>query len=117
MHSYSYSVIALQELNLNYYYPRVYWNTACLTVESQTDKTNERANGQTDYGKVAKSIYKMRKFGINVLQPDIEKSGISFTPNEEDNTILFGLGGISGINLDIAKAIIDNRPYKDFDDF
>ena len=117
LHSYSYSVIALQELNLNYYYPRVYWNTACLTVESQSDETNERANGQTDYGKVAKSIYKMRKFGINVLQPDIEKSGISFTPNEEDNTILFGLGGISGINLDIAKAIIDNRPYKDFDDF
>lgn len=117
LHSYSYSVIALQELNLNYYYPRVYWNTACLTVESQSDETNERANGQTDYGKVAKSIYKMRKFGINVLQPDIERSGISFTPNEEDNTILFGLGGISGINLDIAKAIIDNRPYKDFDDF
>ena len=117
LHSYSYSVIALQELNLNYYYPRVYWNTACLTVESQSDETNKRANGQTDYGKVAKSIYKMRKFGINVLQPDIERSGISFTPNEEDNTILFGLGGISGINLDIAKAIIDNRPYKDFDDF
>lgn len=117
LHSYSYSVIALQELNLNYYYPRVYWNTACLTIESQSDETNERANGQTDYGKVAKSIYKMRKFGINVLQPDIERSGISFTPNEEDNTILFGLGGISGINLDIAKAIIDNRPYKNFDDF
>lgn len=117
LHSYSYSVIALQELNLNYYYPRVYWNTACLTVESQSDETNERANGQTDYGKVAKSIYKMRKFGINVLPPNIELSGISFTPNEQDNTILFGLGGISGINLDIAKAIIDNRPYKNFDDF
>lgn len=117
LHSYSYSVIALQELNLNYYYPRVYWNTACLTVESQSDETNERANGQTDYGKVAKSIYKMRKFGINVLPPNIELSGISFTPNEQDSTILFGLGGISGINLDIAKAIIDNRPYKNFDDF
>ena len=117
LHSYSYSVIALQELNLNYYYPRVYWNTACLKVESQSDETNERANGQTDYGKVAKSIYKMRKFGINVLPPNIELSGISFTPNEQDSTILFGLGGISGINLDIAKAIIDNRPYKNFDDF
>ncbi|MBQ0112555.1 MAG: DNA polymerase III subunit alpha [Bacteroidales bacterium] len=117
LHSYSYSVIALQELNLNYYYPRVYWNTACLTVESQSDDTNERAKGQTDYGKIAKAIYKMKKFNVEVLPPNINKSDISFTPNEEDNTILFGLGGISGINLDIAQQIIDKRPYTDFDDF
>lgn len=117
LHSYSYSVIALQELNLNYYYPQVYWNTACLTVESQSDDNNDRAKGQTDYGKIAKAIYKMKKFNVKVLPPNINKSDISFTPNEEDNTILFGLGGISGINIDIAKEIISKRPYKDFDDF
>lgn len=115
LHSYAYSVIALQELNLNYYYPSVYWNTACLTIESQSDEQDGKGNA--DYGKIAKAIYKMKKFGVEVLQPNINKSDISFTPNEEDNTILFGLGGISGINTEIAKVIIDKRPYKNFDDF
>lgn len=117
LHSYSYSVIALQELNLNYYYPTVFWNTACLTVESQSDETNERAKGQTDYGKVAKAIYKMRKFGNDVLPPNINKSNISFTPNPQTNSILFGLGGISGVNLDIASQIVNNRPYANFAEF
>ena len=66
---------------------------------------------------MAKAIYKMKKFGVEVLPPDINLSDIEFTPNEEDNTILFGLGGISGINIDISKQIIENRPYKNFEDF
>jgi DNA polymerase-3 subunit alpha len=115
LHSYSYSVIALQELNLNYFYPSVYWNTACLTVDSQSD---EDSNGKSaDYGKIAKSIYKMLKFGCKIMPPDINLSEMSFTPNEKDNTILFGLGGIAKINQDIAKQIINNRPYKNFKDF
>ena len=59
----------------------------------------------------------MQKFGIEVVPPDINKSGIEFTPNEETNSILFGLGGISGINIDIARQIITNRPYSNFRDF
>lgn len=116
LHSYSYSVIALQELNLNYFYPSVYWNTACLTVESASDEDNDRAKN-TNYGKIAKSIYKMKKFGVDVLPPDINKSEISFTPIEETNEILFGLGGIAKVNPSIAQQIIDNRPYINFDDF
>lgn len=117
LHSYSYSVIALQELNLNYYYPPIYWNTACLTIESQSDENNKKATGQTDYGKIAKAIYKMKNFGVNIVAPDINESEISFTPDEKNNRIIFGLGGISGINIKIAKEIIDKRPYKNFKDF
>lgn len=116
LHSYSYSIIALQELNLNYFYPTVYWNTACLTVDSQSDETNEK-NKNTNYGKIAKSIYKMKKFGVDVLPPDINKSDISFTPIEETNEILFGLGGITKVNPEISQQIVKNRPYKNFKDF
>lgn len=116
LHSYSYSVIALQELNLNYFYPTVYWNTACLTIDSQSDETNERSKN-TNYGKVAKSIYKMKKFGVDILPPNINKSDISFTPIEETNEILFGLGGITKVNAEISKQIVDNRPYANFKDF
>lgn len=115
LHSYSYSIIALQELNLNYYYPRVYWNCACLSVEASG--TDEENTGSTDYGEMAKAIYKMKKYGIGVHAPSINDSNIDFTPREKDNAILFGLGGIAGINIDISRQILSNRPYTSFTDF
>lgn len=42
---------------------------------------------------------------------------MSFAPNEENDSILFGLGAISGINKDIANQIIENRPYSSFKNF
>lgn len=115
LHSYSYSIIALQELNLNYYYPRVYWNCACLSVEASG--TDEENTGSTDYGEMAKAIYKMKKYGVGVHAPSINDSNIDFTPREKDSAILFGLGGIAGINIDISRQILSNRPYTSFIDF
>lgn len=118
IHSYSYSVIALQEINLNHFYPSIFWNCACLTVESNSFDDQDSATGKTiDYGKMASAIYKMIKYGTQIKPPSINNSDISFTPDEKTNSILFGLGGISGINVDIAKEIISNRPYKSFADF
>lgn len=115
LHSYSYSIIALQELNLNYYYPRVYWNCACLSVEASG--TDEENTSSTDYGEMAKAIYKMKKYGVGVHAPSINDSNIDFTPREKDSAILFGLGGIAGINIDISRQILSNRPYTSFTDF
>lgn len=120
LHSYSYSIIALQQLNLNYFYPSVYWNCACLEIEASGISDNESEDkdiSATDYGEVAKAIYKMRQSNILVSAPDINKSEMSFTPIEETNTILYGLSGISGINSDISAQIIANRPYTSFADF
>lgn len=116
IHSYAYSVIALQELNLNYFYPNIFWNCACLTVESNSDDDNSTGKN-TNYGKIASAIYKMRKYGVEVQPPSIDESDVSFTPNVDDNAILFGLGGIAGINVDIAKEILSKRPFTSFDDF
>lgn len=121
LHSYSYSIIALQELNLNYFYPRVYWNCACLSIEatglSDDAKEEESKSASIDYGEVSKAIYKMKKSNINVAPPSINDSNSDFTPREEDNTILFGIEGISGINNKIAQQIIKNRPYVSLNDF
>lgn len=117
LHSYSYSIIALQELNLNYYYPRVYWNCACLSVEaSGLNEESGKASG-TDYGEVSKAIYKMRQSDIFVSPPSINNADIDFKPDENNNLIYFGLGGISGINTTIAQQIINNRPYYSLRDF
>lgn len=122
-----YSAEALQEMNLYHFFPHCYWNCAALAVNAASvDVTNdydgveddeEVATKSTDYGKVAKAIYRSKNFGVPVLPPDINKSQLTFTPIEEDNTIRFGLAGISGINQDIAKEIIDGRPYESFEHF
>lgn len=120
LHSYSYSIIALQELNLNYFYSRVYWNCACLSIEATgiTDEGEDRTKtSSTDYGEVAKAIYKMKKYGVEVQPPSANESNLDFTPIEKTNSILFGIGGIAGINQDIANQIITNRPYHSFHEF
>lgn len=120
IHSYSYSITALQELNLNYFYPRVYWNCACLSVEAMGLKDNEDGSNKattTDYGEIARAIYKMKQSGIEVQAPSINQSKADFTPVEENNTILFGLTGIAGINPAIAQEIINKRPYTSLEDF
>ena len=115
-HSHEYSTECLQELNLYWKYPKVYWNTAVVITQSQTE--DERGGSATiNYGKISQSIYKAKESNINITPPYINNSNISFEPNEENDTIIFGLGAISGINPQIAQQIIDNRPYKSFDDF
>lgn len=113
-HVLPYSCEALQEMNLYHYYPTCYWNCSALSVNAGIDEEND---GTTNYGKIAKAIYRSMNFGVPVLPPDINKSGISFTPIEENNTILFGLGGINGVNQEIAKEIINGRPYTSFKQF
>lgn len=116
-HSHEYSTECLQELNLYWKYPKVYWNTAVVTVQSQTGDQRENTTISTNYGKISQSIYKAKQSDITILPPLVNSSGISFEPNEEDGSILFGLGAISGINVAIAQQIINNRPYKSFVDF
>lgn len=44
LHTLAYSIIALQELNLNYRYNPLYWNTACLTVNSGGVENEEESD-------------------------------------------------------------------------
>lgn len=121
LHTLAYSVIALQELNLNHKFNPLYWQTACLSVnagsadEDQDDEDSKSKS--TDYGKIAYAIGNIQQRGIKVSLPDINKAGFGFTPDIENNTIIFGLKGINGIGDDVVHTIIENRPYKSFDDF
>lgn len=121
-HVMPYSVEALQEMNLFYHYPPVYWNCATMIVNaglanSTTDNEEDTSSKTTDYGKIAKSIYRAKDGGVIVKAPSINDSELIFSPHEQDNSILFGLGAISGINNDIVSQILSNRPYTSFTDF
>lgn len=114
-HTVAYSLIALQEMNLNLKFPSIYWATACLTVNS--GGADEESGGTTNYGKLSAAIGRIKTQGINVALPHINLAKMSFTPNAESNTIIYGLKGISDIGDDIINRIIFNRPYVSFDDF
>lgn len=115
-HTFPYSVIGLQELNLAYHYPIIYWNTACLTVNAGADE-NDNKKKSTDYGKVAIAIADMQKRGIEITLPLINEAGFGFIPDEEQNRIIFSLKSLVGIGDDVVHILIDNRPYTSMQDF
>lgn len=114
-HTVAYSLIALQEMNLNYKYPSIYWSTACLTVNSGS--ADEENSGTTNYGKLSAAMGRVKTQGILIELPNINKARMSFTPDREKNSIIYGLKGISDISSDLILEIIRNRPYKSFEDF
>lgn len=121
-HVMPYSAEALQEMNLFYHYPPVYWNCATMIVNAglangTSNNEEDTSSKTTDYGKIAKSIYRAKEGGVIVKAPSINDSELIFSPHEQDNSILFGLGAISGINNDVTSQILSNRPYTSFTDF
>ncbi|MDO4189979.1 MAG: hypothetical protein Q4D29_13420, partial [Lachnospiraceae bacterium] len=63
------------------------------------------------------AIGRFKSWGIKIAQPDINNSDVTFLPNVNTNTILYGLRGITNISVDLIKEIIKGRPYTSFEDF
>ncbi|KAA0894136.1 DNA polymerase III subunit alpha [Oryzomonas rubra] len=104
-HSAAYALIAYQTAYLKSYYP-VEFMAALLTCDM--DNTD----------KVIKSIGDCREQGIEVLPPDVNKSGLSFTV--VGKSMRFGLGAVKGIGTGAVEAILEARaegPFKDIYDF
>lgn len=133
-HTLAYSLVALQEMNLAYKFPIVFWNCACLITDSggaEEEESNEedeeelnfenseeeietskkKKNKSNNYDKIATAIGKMRNEGINITPPDINQSSYTFVPDVENNRILFGLRGIINVGDEIILNTINNRPY------
>ena len=172
-HTLAYSLIALQEMNLAYRYPIMFWNCACLIsdaggaegeeeedetaieetkheevygneivdfnededeIESSyeeaedcdgypaeimvtPDGTKRKKVKSTNYGKIASAIGKIKSGGVNVTPPDINKSSYTFSPDIENNTIRYGMSGITKVGEELVRTIMEGRPYKSVDDF
>ena len=131
LHTMGYSTIALQEMNLAYKFPIIYWNTACLSVnagaineedyhaliedeiiEIDEDDEDSRRVGKVQYGKISSAIEKFRKeLGLEVALPDINIARFGFVPDPYRNQVMFGMKGIARIGDKLIKQIIENRPY------
>lgn len=120
LHTIAYTFIALQELILFHYFPRIYWYTACLTVNSgsiEHEEDSEAKSKSTNYDKVAKAIGDLQQAGVEIVPPYINSAEFSFTPDAKNNRIIFSLKGINGIGDDVAQEIIKHRPYYSLQDF
>ena len=161
-HTLAYSIVALQEMNLAYRFPLIFWNCACLisdcngsglelgeereddaedvealedteedyiedfddeddendeiTVKASASNKKKKKTKNTDYGKIASAIGKMRAEGITIKLPNINTSTLTFSPNVESNAIYYGLTGITKIGTDLVKSLIENRPYSSIND-
>ncbi len=60
-----------------------------------------------DDNRLASYFDEVREMGIRILQPDINTSGMNFTPDGED--IRFGLSAIKGVGESAMHAILDER--------
>ncbi len=151
IHTTGYSIIALQEMNLAFHYPIIYWNTACLSVDASAidegdfykliergiikapisldadgdgndvdDDDNDvavsKSKNKIDYAKIATALDNFKHI-CKINLPDINNSRLSFTPNVKENTILYGLKGISKITGPVIADIMAKRPFASFDDF
>lgn len=134
LHTMAYSTIALQQMNLSFFYPDIYWKTACLSVNAGaineedyynlveegiielSDEDDVRNQTKIQYGKVASAISNFRG-DIDIKLPDINLSRLGFTPDVEENSIRYGLKGISRVGESIIQEIILSRPYTSLEDF
>lgn len=134
IHAVAYSYIALQEMNLSYFYPSIYWKCACLSVDAGAvneedyynlvdtgvielvDEDDKREQNKIQYGKMAAAISRYQEF-INVELPDINVARTGFTPDLEANSIMFGMKGIARVGEQNIGDIVINRPYTSLQDF
>jgi DNA polymerase III subunit alpha len=143
-HATPYSFVGIQTVILASKYPSVYWNCACLIVNSASaelfddddiyeddnnsveedevededeDEAEKKKNSSVNYGKIAKALGELQAANVKIEPPDINTAGITFTPNAKDNTIIYGLKGISRIGTDLVNTIIASRPYTSVENF
>ena len=104
-HSIGYSIIAYKMAYLKAYYPE-YFMSELLSME------------QNNSEKVKKYVYELKKYGLKILNPSINKSKDSYYI--ENNNIRYPLNRIKGINTNAVNEIIKEREnglFKDIYDF
>jgi DNA polymerase-3 subunit alpha len=106
-HSAAYALIAYQTAWLKAHYTSEFMAAVLSSDMDTTDKVDD-------------FIHECRSLNIDVLLPDINRSGYAFT-STDDKTILYGLGAIKGVGKAAIEVIINERdksgPFGDLTSF
>ncbi|MGI9220253.1 MAG: DNA polymerase III subunit alpha, partial [Woeseiaceae bacterium] len=94
-HSAAYAVLAYQTAYLKAHYPAAFM---AAVMSADLDNTDRLVTLKDD----------CRKQNLELLAPDINRSGYSFSVANE-RSILYGLGAIKGVGRAIVEALIEER--------
>ena len=95
-HAAAYAIVAYQTAYLKANHP-VEFFCAMMT------------NDVADTEKLSEYIAEARAFGIEVLGPDVNESGVYFAPAKEGKAIRFGLAAIKGVGEGAVETILKAR--------
>lgn len=104
-HATAYAVISYQTAYLKANYPLEFTAALLSTVMNSSDK-------------ISFYIQEAKSLGIQVLPPDVQKSGVDFSI--EGKGIRFGMGAIRNVGANVVEKIIEARqegPFKSLYDF
>ncbi len=104
-HATAYAVTTYRTAYLKAHYPAEYFSALLTSVLS-------------DMGKLRDYTADANRFGVRVLAPDVNESGVSFTVS--DGNIRYGLLAIKNVGRAFADSIIRERakkPFTSFDEF
>jgi DNA polymerase-3 subunit alpha len=99
-HAIAYSMLSYWTAWLKEYYPLEFM-FAILKNEGDKD-------ARTEY------LIEAKRLGLKILLPHINESTMDFSL--ENNSIRFGLSNIKFISENIANRLIENKPYKNYQD-
>ena len=128
IHALAYSFIGFQSAMMATLWNPIYWDAACLVVNSGSleedeeyefdeDENIKKKEKGSDYAKVAKAIGDITSQGIEVSLVNINTSDFGFKPDIENNRILYGMKALSGVNTEIVENIKAGRTYHSLKDF
>ena len=128
IHALAYSFIGYQTAYIATKWNPIYWDTACLVVNSGSLENDEdyefdddgevvKKEKGSDYAKIAKAIGAITSKGIEVSLVNINTSDYGYKPDVEHNRILYGLKALSNISGDVVEKIKAGRPYFGIKDF
>jgi DNA polymerase-3 subunit alpha len=100
-HAAAYAIVGYKGAYLKAYYPLYF---VCVSMTAELHNTE----------KLVELILEAKKLEISVIPPDINKSGIRFSI--ENDKILYSLAAIKNIGEHLVSQIIEARPFADLDE-
>ncbi len=99
-HAAAYGVLAFQTAWLKAHYPVAFMASMLVSVTGNQRKT-------------AEYVDECRRVGIAVLPPDVNASGVTFTP--DGAAIRFGLAAVKNVGTQAIEALLRERAKRPFD--
>ncbi|NPA80080.1 MAG: DNA polymerase III subunit alpha [Thermotogae bacterium] len=112
-HSAAYGLMAYWTAYIKAHYPLAFYTASLSSFKGSQQ--------QRFFKNAPLFIAEMRERGIKVVPPDVNRSEVDFHMDVEENAIIWGLGFLKDVGLEMANRIVAERrkngPYRDVVDF